>query len=219
MKRKIAKPLKLAAKLILSLAFFSVLLSFVQGNQLLELFSQINWFFFALSFVVTLVMVAASCAKWKIILDLKRELSYRELFRIYLVGYFFSNILPSTVGGDVVRSYYAGRLIDNQDFSAVSVFVERFSGIFFLFLLVIVAPFFRPELYRSPYLYFPAVAGTLFAFITLWVRKARNPFALPDRTAHLFFGFFIEYHDFPDCILLKQWGGLLKVFTQNLFTG
>ncbi len=186
---KIPKSIRLTGKLLLSIALFSVLLSFVQGNELLELFSQINWGFFFLSFAFTPIMVAASCAKWKMILDLKKKLPFLELFRIYLVGYFFSNILPSTVGGDVARSYYAGKLIENQDFSAVSVFVERFSGIFFLFILVIAAPLLKPELYQSPYLYFPACAGGGFALITLWVWKARNPFTLPDRAAHLLFRF------------------------------
>jgi len=187
--KKIPKAVQLAIKLILSIAFFSVLLSFVRGNELLKLFSQINWLFFILSFVVTITMVGASCAKWKIILDLKSDLSYWELFRIYLVGYFFSNILPSTVGGDVVRSYYAGKLIQNQSFSAVSVFVERFSGIFLLFFLVILAPIFKPELYQSPYIYFPACAGGSFICIVVWIWKAKNPFRLPNKIAQLFFLF------------------------------
>jgi len=201
---KIPKSVKLAIKLGLSIAFFSVLLSFVQGTELLGLFSQINWPFFIISFVVTLVMVAASCAKWKIILDLKKKISYWQLFRIYFVGYFFSNILPSTVGGDVVRSYYAGKLIDNQDFSAVSVFVERFSGIFLLFFLVIITPLFKPELYQSPYIFLPACAGGIFALIAIWVWKARNPFGMPDRIALSLFRFLRKVSAVTGIVLLRR---------------
>lgn len=201
---KIPNSVKIAIKLILSIAFFSVLLSFVQGNELLGLFSQINWPFFILSFAVTLIMIAASCAKWKIVLDLKKKISYWQLFRIYFVGYFFSNILPSTVGGDVVRSYYAGKLIESQAFSAVSVFVERFSGIFLLFFLVIFAPLLKPELYHSPYIFLPACAGGTFALIAIWVWKAENPFRIPDRTALFCFRFLHKISTVIGFVFLKR---------------
>lgn len=182
--KKIPKSLQTVFKLIISLAFFSVLLSFVQGNELVAVVNKISWPFFVLSFIITLLMLTVSCAKWKIILDLKDQpLSYWELFKIYLIGKFFSNILPSTVGGDVVRSYYAGKLIESQSYAAVSVVVERFTGSFFLFLLVAVAPLFRVELFSNPYLFIPACAGLCCAAITVWISTARNPFALPNKLA------------------------------------
>jgi len=209
------QPISLILKLVLSFAFFTVLLSFVKGNELLGLLLQVNWPFFILSFIVTLVMVGASCAKWKIILDLKCSLPYLQLFRIYLVGYFFSNILPSTVGGDVVRSYYAGKLINSQAYSAVSVFVERFSGIFLLFFLVIAAPLFKPELYQSPSINIPAWAGAFFIVLTLWVWKARAPFALPDKIAHFLFQFLQSFSRFTGIISIRR----LADFLERLYLG
>ena len=142
--KKIPKAVKTAFKFIVSLAFFSVLLSFVRGNELVAVFQKVSWSWFIFSFGITMILLAASCAKWKIILDLKgKPLSYWELFKIYLIGYFFSNILPSTFGGDVVRSYYSGKILENQAYAAVSVFVERLSGVFCLFLLAAIGPFFH----------------------------------------------------------------------------
>jgi glycosyltransferase 2 family protein len=212
--KKIPKIVQTVFKLIISLAFFSVLLSFVRGNELVAVFKNINWPFFIFSFIVTFIMLAASCAKWKIILDLKEQPpSYWQLFKIYLIGYFFSNILPSTVGGDVVRSYYAGKLIENQSYAAVSVFVERFSGIFFLFLLVAVAPLFRVELYTNPYLFIPAGAGLFCAAVTLWICMATNPFALPNKLAE---GIFAALNRFASN---HFGGGLVKPlsFAENLY--
>lgn len=203
--KKVPKALRLMIKLVISCAFFSVLLSFVRGNELAAVFAHINWPFFGISFAVTLIMFAVSCAKWKIILDLKtRQLSYFEIVKIYLIGSFFSNILPSTVGGDVVRSYYAGRLIDNQSYAAVSVFVERFSGIAFLFLLVFLAPLFRVGLYANPYLYVPAAAGLFCAVMTLWLWKAPNPFKLPNRIAEAIFAGLHRLAGWPACSWLSK---------------
>lgn len=175
------KYLKILLKIGFSIAFFSILLSFVKGNDLIEVIKQVDPFYMGVSFFVTFMMLIASCAKWKVVLDLKeKKVPFTELLKIYMVGYFFSNMLPSTVGGDVVRSYYAGRIIENQAFSAVSIFVERFSGILFLFILVIVAPVLQPQLYKSAYILFPACAGLFFLFVVLWVFLAKNPFAIPN---------------------------------------
>ncbi len=186
--KKIPKTLQTVFKLIISLVFFSVLLSFVRGNELFAVVHKISWPWFAISFALTLTQLAASCAKWKIILDLKgKPLSYWELLKIYLIHYFFSNILPSTFGGDVVRSYYAGRLIENQSYAAVSIFVERFSGVFCLFLLAVIAPFLRIELLSNPYLFVPACTGLICAAIIVWLSLAKNPFAVPNKLAEGFF--------------------------------
>jgi len=188
--KKIPQPLQTLFKCIISLAFFSVLLSFVQGNELLAVLHRISWPWFAVSFAVTLIMLAASCYKWKIILDLKKQhLSYWELLKIYLIGYFFSNILPSTFGGDIVRSYYAGRIIENQSYAAVSVFVERFSGVFFLFFLAVTAPLFHIEVLKNPYVYIPACAGLCFMAMILWLFFAKAPFLIPNRLAERCFSF------------------------------
>lgn len=212
--KKIPITLQTLFKLIISLAFFSVLLSFVQGNELVAVVNKISWPFFIISFVITILMLAVSCAKWKIILDLKDQpLSYWELFKIYLIGKFFSNILPSTVGGDVVRSYYAGKLIENQSYAAVSVFVERFSGSFFLFLLVAVAPLFRVRLFSNPYLFIPAGAGLCCAAITVWISRARNPFALPNKLAE---GIFVGLNRLTTKRYCARLAGPV-VFSENLY--
>lgn len=183
-----AKYIKILFKVAFSIAFFSVLLSFVKGNELLEVIQQIDVPFMVISLAVTFIMLVASCAKWKVVLDLKdRKVPFAQLLKIYMIGYFFSNILPSTVGGDVVRSYYAGRLIENQAYSAVSVFVERFSGILFLFVLVLIAPVLQPHLYKSPYILVPACTGLFFLVAVFWVWMSKNPFAVPNMIAGKFF--------------------------------
>ncbi len=178
---------KLLLKAIVSLAFFSILLSFVQGNELALMFSQINWFYFSLSLALSPLMIVVSCLKWKMILDAGgRRVPFTTLFRIYLIGYFFSNMLPSTVGGDVVRSYYAGKLIQDQSYSAIAIFIERFSGIFFLFFLVILAPLLLPSLYQSPYVLVPIAGSFTLIVITLWVGRVRDPYSLPNKIVAFF---------------------------------
>lgn len=175
-------------KAVISVLFFWVLLSYVQGNELVAMLDRIDWFYFTLSFLLVPVMLSVSCFKWKLLLDARKpNIPFLTLIRIYLVGYFFSNLLPSNVGGDVVRSYYTGRLINSQSFSAVCVFVERFSGILLLILLVIFAPLFRPHLYSSPYVFVPVLIAVALLFIIGWIWRVREPLQLPERIISGFF--------------------------------
>jgi len=183
------KKKKLFFKAILSLFFFSVLVSFIQGNELALIFSRIDWTYLLLSFALSPVMIGVSCLKWKMILDAGgSRIPFTTLFRIYLIGYFFSNMLPSTVGGDVVRSFYSGKLIQDQSYSAIAIFIERFSGIFFLFFLVIFTPLLLPSLYSSPYVIIPVAGSVVLIILTLWIARVKDPYVLPRKIFVLVLG-------------------------------
>lgn len=190
--------LKILIKVAISCGFFYVLLSFIETNELATLFTQVDWLYFGLSFVVTLVMLLASCLKWKVILDLKeKKVPFLSLLKVYFIGYFFSNLLPSTIGGDVIRSYYVGEKIQNHAHSAVAIFIERFSGILFLFFLAIVAPLFHIELYSSPYVIVPALGGMFFLTVTIFVWKAENPMKVVGSMRNTFFAVTKKISDMP----------------------
>lgn len=186
--KKANSKFKLLIKGVISVAFFWVLFSFVQTDELLEIFKDINYFYFFLSFALIPLMIIVSCLKWKIILNLKaEEIPFLKLIRIYLIGYLFSNLLPSTVGGDVVRSYYSGKLINNQSFSAIAIFIERFSGVFLLFFLVLFTPMLQNNLYALSYFFIPSVGAFFLISIIIWIWRVQNPLDLPARIVRIFF--------------------------------
>ena len=199
----------IAVKAAISVAFFFLLFSFVQSNELVSVFAGINWFYFTLSFVLAFVMLLVSCMKWKVLLDASgRKIRFLILLRTYLIGYFFSNLLPSTVGGDVIRSYYAGELIGNQAYAAVSVFLERFTGMLFLLVFVIVAPLMQPALYRSPFIFVPAMAAAFLLILIFGIWKLKEPLAVPDRVLRRLFA------------LLTRWAARTKIkWLENLIGG
>ncbi|MCL7488541.1 MAG: flippase-like domain-containing protein [Desulfobulbaceae bacterium] len=184
-------PLKsILIKVVISFCFFGVLFSFVQTEKLFAIFSRINWFYFSLSFALVPVMLLASCLKWKLILDLHGEkIPCSKLLKIYLIGYLFSNILPSTFGGDVVRSYYSGKIINNQSFSAIAVFIERFTGIIMLLFLVMLAPLMHAKLYREPYIYIPGILALSLLLLMVWIWRVYNSMQILHRIAQQFIFF------------------------------
>ena len=96
--------------------------------------------YLVLSVSVTPVLILVSAWKWQIILRAhKIRVSLFRLFWLYVVGYFFNTVLPTNVGGDVVRAFALGKQTGKNAESFSSVFVERFTGLTALLFMAIVA--------------------------------------------------------------------------------
>lgn len=100
---------------------------------------------------VSLVATAISAAKWRALAaSLEMPERFSRMMLLYLVGYFFNNVLPSSVGGDVVRSYELGRRHDRLADATASVFMERFTGFTVLLGWAAVAAAVRPSFMADP---------------------------------------------------------------------
>ena len=65
--------------------------------------------------------------------------------KLYLVGYFFNNFLPSGVGGDVVRGYSAGKDAGRMSEVYASIAAERLTGLLGTMLIALIfLPIVRP---------------------------------------------------------------------------
>jgi len=54
---------------------------------------------------------------------------YGKTVQLSFVGYFFNNFLPTAVGGDIVKAYYAYAQTDEAGKSFIAVFMDRFVGV------------------------------------------------------------------------------------------
>ncbi len=79
---------------------------------------------------------ALSVWKWKILLRAQGIDSpgFFGLWKLYLQAVFYSNFLPGDIGGDVVRCYQVGKRSGKMAESVAAVFLERFSGLFLVFV-------------------------------------------------------------------------------------
>lgn len=164
-------------KAAVSAAFFYLLYRWVRGHNFADIVRNADPLYLVLSLLIVPVMVSTSCAKWKVLLDAQGcAVPFRYLIKCYLIGYYFSNILPSNVGGDIVRLYYAGKRIGSHGHAAASVFLERFTGILLLLALVIFAPLLHPSLYRHPAVWIPALGAAGLLVLFALMLRVRNPF-------------------------------------------
>lgn len=107
--------------------------------------------YLTLSLAVSPALIVLSAWKWKVLLRVSRDhLGLGHLSRLYLVGYFFNNFLPTNVGGDVARSIVLGRSTGRLAVATASVFVERFTGLIMLAFIAIAGAFVGDEALWTP---------------------------------------------------------------------
>ncbi|BDG10013.1 lysylphosphatidylglycerol synthase transmembrane domain-containing protein [Anaeromyxobacter paludicola] len=114
----------------------------------------------AAALLAVLAAVALSAWKWGLLLAARgRHLPYARLFRHYLVGLFFNNVLPTTVGGDAVRAWETARDTGEVPDAVGSVLSERLvAGAALGFTALLGLPFADPT---------PRLAGLVLLFLVL----------------------------------------------------
>jgi uncharacterized membrane protein YbhN (UPF0104 family) len=118
----------------------------IDWPQLAAAFARINWGLWALAVATYLVAQAVSTWRWQLlaaVLDFGGRLG--TYLAYYFIGMLFNLVLPTSVGGDVVRAWYLaaqegsppppGRRLA----AFLSVFVERFTGVLMLIALACVS--------------------------------------------------------------------------------
>lgn len=128
------------ARIVVSVTLISYVFYKAGFNQIWETLKHTDGFFLLLSFIMTPILVFVSAWKWHVILKaLTINVSIFRCFWLYILGYFFNSVLPTNVGGDVVRAYALGKSTGRPAEAFSSVFVERFTGLSVLLFMAILA--------------------------------------------------------------------------------
>jgi hypothetical protein len=130
--------------------------------------------------------VLASTWKWLMLVrafpSAGRGVSFVRLARLYYLGLFFNNFLPSSVGGDVMRVFYLGRSI-GAPAAAASVAMERLSSGIALVVLTLGAACFMQSVrpYIAPILIVAGIFAMIVAGLAVLVHRIENqrPRGLP----------------------------------------
>jgi uncharacterized membrane protein YbhN (UPF0104 family) len=127
-------------KIVVSLGLLVVLATQVDVGQALLRLADMNWAPFLLAQVLYLGGVLVRAYRWgSLVWALGIEVTWWRLVGLYFVGSFYSLVLPTGVGGDVVRMFELSH--DSQKTAAAisSVILDRFLGLFVLFALALLA--------------------------------------------------------------------------------
>jgi glycosyltransferase 2 family protein len=135
-------------RLLGSLILIGVLVWRVNWNQLLAAFASVRPVTLLAAAGVYVAAQLVSALRWRMI---ARPLGFHAPFVRFVdylfVGMFFNLVLPTSVGGDVVRAWYLSRDPDGggpgrRSAAFVTVFVDRCSGLILLIALACIATLF-----------------------------------------------------------------------------
>ncbi len=133
-----------------SLILLAILARVIDWSQLGQTLTTVDGRLFLMALGILTISQVVSSWRWQLLArvlhfagSLKRFVAY------YFIGMLFNLILPTSVGGDMVRAWYLVRSepdsADSRGMAAfLTVFAERFSGVLVLLLLVAVSTLFCP---------------------------------------------------------------------------
>ncbi|AEI96315.1 hypothetical protein RLO149_c044280 [Roseobacter litoralis Och 149] len=106
---------------------------------------------FAMSVALVLVSLLLNALRWYLLIPTTGgRLSLQVTTGVTLIGHFFNQLLVTSVGGDVVRSWEAKRAGLKLDQAVISVLLDRIVGLAALLLLIIIGQPFLLERFDEP---------------------------------------------------------------------
>jgi uncharacterized protein (TIRG00374 family) len=127
-------------KVVVSLGLLTYLVHRAGVAEIAAVFRSADTAGLALALAVYLSTVVLISWRWRILLSSQDvSIPFGRLLRLYFIGFFFNNFLPTSIGGDIYRVLGAGRTGGRRATVAASVLVERLMGMLAVSVLAILA--------------------------------------------------------------------------------
>ncbi len=117
-------------KILATLAIIGFLSTRIDLARMAQSVARANPLLLLLALALYFFAIFLGAVKWRVLVSAQEmRASTNQLLTYSLVGLFFGNLLPSNVGGDVVRAYGLVRATDRAEAAAISVLVDRLMGL------------------------------------------------------------------------------------------
>lgn len=134
------RTLLVLARILISVTLITYLLFQVDTTELFTIGRGAILSFLLLAILLEFTGVCVKALRWWWLLRTsEQQISYAWTLRTYLIGQFFSNFLPTMVGGDAVRIYRLNQRTQRTSRAFASVFIERITGFVALTLIAMAA--------------------------------------------------------------------------------
>jgi glycosyltransferase 2 family protein len=127
-------------RIVVSAGLIAFLLTKIPLSEVWNNIQQTQLTYILVVFLLIISGILLSSYKWKLLLSslgLNRPLG--KLVEAYFIGTFFNNILPTTIGGDVIRTMRISAGSGKTSAVAVTVLVERATGLIALLFYALAA--------------------------------------------------------------------------------
>jgi len=126
------------AKVAISALLLYLSLRRVNLDSVGQRLGGLNWGWIALILFIQCLQIPLAALRWREIVTIcGAELPQAKAIRYSFIGQFFSQVLPSTVGGDAVRIWLLARGGAGWSIATYSVLIDRVVGVSVLAVLVV----------------------------------------------------------------------------------
>ncbi len=125
-------------RFFIGIGLIAFLLIRLDAERIFQYIKDMNIKYLSLALIPYLLFIIISTWRWQVLLDYKRmAIPFRTSLVIYLIAFFFNNLLPTTIGGDVMRVLLS---MKNRKAEALAiVLADRILGFIGLFCLGLLA--------------------------------------------------------------------------------
>ncbi|MDX1701628.1 MAG: lysylphosphatidylglycerol synthase transmembrane domain-containing protein [Melioribacteraceae bacterium] len=139
-------------------------------KEFVDLLSDVRWIYVLASFLIMFVLNFSSSVKWyMLLLSKKISISLWRIYAYYSIGRFFNLILPTSMGGDIVRIFQLGKYTGKKEIAAASVIVERFTGLIVLLMMTIAAVILNLQIFNQLWLASALILASIALGLIIWI--------------------------------------------------
>jgi uncharacterized protein (TIRG00374 family) len=124
---------------------------------------MVPWWFYPVSFLIAMLLQVIATIRWRFFLP---EKSFAELFKLNLIGIYYSFILPSSVTGDVAKVLQIQEPTKGKTNIVAGLIIDRLIGFLSMTLLLIPAIILSKVAIFYPLLYY-VIALAVLLLLTL----------------------------------------------------
>ncbi len=130
MQKKLKKILNVLLRITVSVFALFLILRQVDFPQLVFSLRQARLLFLVFSLLFIFTNYVFSSLRWRTLAAAKGIFaSLAKFVKLYFIGAFFNNFLPTSVGGDVVKAYQLTKETDQKVDAVSCTFMERLAGV------------------------------------------------------------------------------------------
>lgn len=124
---------KTIARVLLSVALLGALLWFLRAElrDVREVFSGAQRVLIYIALGLAVVNILLLSGRFKLIFSGERlNIGFYKAVQLTMVGYFFNNFMPTSIGGDVMKAHYISKMNQKRVKSYTSVMMDRLIGLY-----------------------------------------------------------------------------------------
>ncbi|MGI9291000.1 MAG: lysylphosphatidylglycerol synthase transmembrane domain-containing protein [Gammaproteobacteria bacterium] len=165
------KPLLIVAKIVISTSLIAWILQKSDLATIWDTIKQANFALILAAFVLFYVGYLIIAKRQHTLLKAQNiQVTIPFLLQSFAIGMFFSNLLPSTIGGDASRMYDVWRVGGSKSKAVSVILIDRFFGMFALMIYGLIAAILSTGVRQAvPGIVVYMALGVLAMLTILWV--------------------------------------------------